>query len=176
MASVRSTWIGQRPLYPLLLAFSVSCFIGALASDIAYWRTADVVWVDFSDWLVTVGVIAGYATLVVALFEIFILRSGRLYRPSWLYAIGMIVALILATFDMLVHTRDAWTSVVPWGIILSALVVVVAIVAGWMTRETDVPVVLRELAGSREPAIPRDPAVAHEPAVAREPARSKVTG
>jgi uncharacterized membrane protein len=147
-----------------------------LASDIAYWRTADVIWADFSDWLVTVGVIAGYATLVVALIEIFILRNGRLYRPTWLCAIGMVAALILATFDMLVHTRDAWTSVVPWGIVLSALVVVVAVVAAWMTRETDAPAVSREPAGSPEPAISRERAVAREPAITREPARSKVTG
>jgi uncharacterized membrane protein len=170
MTGFRSTRIGWRPIYPLLLAFSFSCFIGTLASDIAYWRTADVMWTDFSDWLVTVGVIVGYATLMVALIESFILRSGRLYRPTWLYAIGMIVALILATFNMLVHTRDAWTSVVPWGIALSALVVVIAIVTGWTTRETYEPVI------SREPAIPPEPTVAREPAVPRELARSKVTG
>jgi uncharacterized membrane protein len=176
MAGLRSTWIGRRPLYPLLLAFSVSCFIGTLASDIAYWRTADVVWADFSDWLVTVGVIVGYATLVLALIEIFILRSGRLYRPNWLYAIGMVAALILATFDMLVHTRDAWTSVVPWGAGLSALVVVVAVVAGWTTRETYEYATSPEPASARAPAILREPAVAGEPATPREPVRSKVTG
>ena len=176
MASLRSTRIGRRPLYALLLAFSVSCFIGTLASDIAYWRAADVVWADFSDWLVTVGVIVGYATLVVALIEIFILRSGRLYRPTWLYAIGMVAALILATFDMLVHTRDAWTSVVPWGAVLSSLVVVIAVVAGWATRGAYEYATSREPGGAREPAIPREPAVAREPSAPRETVRSKVTG
>jgi uncharacterized membrane protein len=47
-----------------------------------------------------------------------------------------VVALILATFDMLVHTRDAWTSVVPWGLVLSATIVLVLILTGWITRET----------------------------------------
>lgn len=176
MASVRSTRIGRRPLHPFLLAFSVSCFIGTLASDVAYWRTADVVWADFSDWLVTIGVIVGYATLIVALIEIFIFRKGRFYRPPWLYTVGMIVALILATFDMLVHSRDAWTSVVPWGIVLSALVVVVAILAGWATPETYEPAITPDFAGSREPAIPHESAVTRKSAVPREPARSKVTG
>ena len=46
------------------------------------------------------------------------------------------MALILATFDMLVHTRDAWTSVVPWGLVLSAAIVLVLILTGWMTWET----------------------------------------
>ncbi len=55
---------------------------------------------------------------------------------TWRYAIGNVVALILATFNMLVHTRDAWTSVVPWGLVLSVAIVVVLILTGWMTRET----------------------------------------
>jgi uncharacterized membrane protein len=49
-----------RPFYPLLWAFAASCFLGTLVTDIAYWRTADIAWVDFSDWLVTAGVIIGY--------------------------------------------------------------------------------------------------------------------
>jgi uncharacterized membrane protein len=128
--------IGRRPFYPLLVAFAVSCFLGTLTTDIAYWRTADMMWVDFSDWLVTAGVLVGCATILVTLIEVFGLRSGRLRRPTWPYAIGNIVTLILATLNMLVHTRDAWTSVVPWGAVLSAAVVVVALVTGWVTRET----------------------------------------
>jgi uncharacterized membrane protein len=131
--------IGGRPLYPLLVAFAVSCFLGMLATDIAYWGTADMMWADFSDWLVTVGVVVGYVAILLALIEVFALRSGRLRRPSWLYAIGNIVTLILATLNMLVHTRDAWTSVVPWGVVLSAAVVVVALVTGWVTRESYAP-------------------------------------
>ena len=42
----------------------------------------------------------------------------------------------MATVDVLVHTRDAWTSVVPWGLVLSAAVVVVLVITGLVTRET----------------------------------------
>jgi len=131
--------IGGRPFYPLLVAFAISCFLGTLATDIAYWRTADMMWADFSDWLVTAGVVVGYVTILVTLIEVFGLPSGRLRRPSWPYVIGNIVTLILATLNMLVHTRDAWTSVVPWGVVLSAAVVVIALVTGGVTRETFAP-------------------------------------
>jgi uncharacterized membrane protein len=33
---------------------------------------------------------------------------------------------------MLVHTRDAWTSVFPWGLVLSAAVVLILLFTGWM--------------------------------------------
>jgi uncharacterized membrane protein len=107
-----------------------------LATDIAYWWTADMMWADFSDWLLTVGVIVGYATVVVSLIETFAIRSPLRGGATWRYAIGNVVALILATFNILVHTRDAWTSVVPWGLVLSAATVLVLILTAWMTRET----------------------------------------
>jgi uncharacterized membrane protein len=123
----------RKPAYFNLVGLAASCFVGLLATDLAYWQTANMMWADFSAWLVTAGVVAGYVAIVVALIEVFALRSPRL-RPTWLWAISNLVALILATFDMLVHTRDAWTSVVPWGVILSALVVLVILVAACMER------------------------------------------
>jgi uncharacterized membrane protein len=115
--------------------------LGTLATDIAYWLTADIMWADFSDWLVTAGVIVGYLTIAVALIEVFAVRSARLRRRSLAWAVGLFVALILATLDMFVHTRDAWTSVVPWGVVLSAVVVAVVCVSAWMTRATYDPAV-----------------------------------
>lgn len=128
--------IGRQPFYRALAAFAVSWFVGTLATDIAYWRTADMMWTDFSAWLLTVGVIVGYVTIVVALIETFAIRSQLRRRATWPYAIGNVVALLLATVNMLVHTRDAWTSVVPWGLILSVAVVIVLILTGLMTRVT----------------------------------------
>jgi uncharacterized membrane protein len=42
--------------------------------------------------------------------------------------------MIVATFNMLIHTRDAWTSVVPWGLALSGITVVLLVFTtsiGW---------------------------------------------
>lgn len=39
---------------------------------------------------------------------------------------------ILALFNVVVHSCDGWTSVVPTGIILSAIVSVLALVTSWM--------------------------------------------
>jgi len=39
--------------------------------------------------------------------------------------------LVLSFFNALIHTRDAYTSVVPSGLILSGLVVLLLIVTGW---------------------------------------------
>jgi uncharacterized membrane protein len=133
---------GRRAFYPALTALAFSCFAGALATDIAYWRTADWFWVDASDWLVTIGVVAGYAALALALIEVFAFRTPLRDPPTLASAVGQIVALILATVNMLVHTRDVWTSAVPWGLVLSALVVFILLVIGLAARAASEPVVV----------------------------------
>lgn len=128
--------IGRRPFYRVLAALAVCCFLGTLTTDIAYWWTAQMMWADFSAWLLTVGVIVGCIAVVVGLIETFAIRSALRDPAPWPYAVGGVLALILAVVDMLVHTRDAWTSVVPWGLVLSAAVVLVLILTAWMTRRT----------------------------------------
>jgi uncharacterized membrane protein len=52
--------------------------------------------------------------------------------PGWAYALTTLILLILATFNMLIHTRDAWTSVVPWGLALSVATVVLLLITTWI--------------------------------------------
>jgi uncharacterized membrane protein len=42
--------------------------------------------------------------------------------------------LLLSVFNVLIHSRDAWTSVVPTGLILSAAVVFILLFTGWIGR------------------------------------------
>jgi uncharacterized membrane protein len=48
--------IAMHPIHPMLVPFPIACFVGTLLTDIAYVNTANVMWVDFSDWLVSAGV------------------------------------------------------------------------------------------------------------------------
>ena len=54
---------------------------------------------------------------------------SRRYAPPATFAVAALVAWVVAVFNMLVHTHDAWTSVVPWGVTLSAVTVLVLAVA-----------------------------------------------
>ncbi|QJP17923.1 DUF2231 domain-containing protein [Starkeya sp. ORNL1] len=108
----------------MLAVVPATCFVGALLTDLVYWRSAEMMWADFSAWLVSTGVVLGWLFLIVGLIEIAARPSHRRREGIWAYLIGNLVVLVFATLNMLVHTRDAWTSVVPWGLILSAATVV----------------------------------------------------
>ena len=49
--------IFRQPIHPILVPVPIACFIGVLLTDVTYWWSADMMWADFSAWLVTVGVI-----------------------------------------------------------------------------------------------------------------------
>ncbi|MBX6323517.1 MAG: DUF2231 domain-containing protein [Rhodospirillaceae bacterium] len=124
--------IGRHPIHPMLVPFPIACFVGTLVTDIVYWRTAVMMWADFSAWLVTVGVILGFLAAIAGLVDFLGSRYVRAHAAAWAHFAGNAAALALAVVNMLVHTRDAWTSVVPWGLVLSAVVVGILLVTGWL--------------------------------------------
>ncbi|HEX4712520.1 DUF2231 domain-containing protein [Phenylobacterium sp.] len=123
--------IGGHPIHPMLVPFPIVCFVGTLITDIVYWRTADIFWGDISDWLLTAGLVVSIFVVIAGLTDFFGDRRVRALRAAWIHGIGNAVALILAIFNAFVHTRDAYTSVVPTGLILSALVVLILLATGW---------------------------------------------
>jgi uncharacterized membrane protein len=124
--------ISKYPIHSILVPFAVAYFCGALLTDLTYWQTAEMMWADFSAWLVSVGVVIGYLAVIAGLFDLLTKRFASVPAPVWPWVIANLVALILATLNMFIHSRDAWTSVVPWGLILSAVVVLILLFAGWM--------------------------------------------
>ena len=135
VANPRSTVrIFRQPIHPMLVPIPIACFIGAPLTDLTYWRSAEMMWADFSAWLVTVGVIFGYLAAVFGLIDFLGNRFIRAQPPAWPHALGNVLVLILATLNMFIHSRDAWTSVVPWGVALSAAVVLILMFTIWMGR------------------------------------------
>jgi uncharacterized membrane protein len=124
--------IASHPIHPMLVPIPIVCFIGALLTDITYAVTAEMMWADFSTWLLAVGLIGGLLAGIAGLTDLLSNRLIRATPPAWPHGIGNIVALVLAFFNLLVHTRDAWTSVVPTGLVLSIIVVLILPVTGWL--------------------------------------------
>lgn len=130
---VRSTaQIAGHPIHPMLVPIPIACFIGALLTDIAYVVSAEIMWANFSAWLLVVGVIFGVLAAIAGLTDFLGNRLVRAQPPAWPHLLGNAVALILATVNALIHTRDAWTSVWPTGLILSAITVLILPVTGWL--------------------------------------------
>jgi uncharacterized membrane protein len=88
-------------------------------------------WSVISVWLLTVGLIMALFAVIAGFIDFLGDRRIRDLRAVWIHAIGNAVALVLSIINVLVHSRDGYTSVVPTGLILSTLVVLILLVTGW---------------------------------------------
>ena len=116
-----------RLLHPRLIAPGAALLIAAFATDAIYWRTLLFEWNNFSIWLLAAGlVLAGLAGLALQLD----MARGRIGAMAWGRFAGFTVAALLSLLNAFVHSRDAYTAVVPDGLALSALVTVLLVVLG----------------------------------------------
>lgn len=131
--SLRATaQIARHPIHPMLVPIPIVCFIGALLTDITYYVTAEMMWADFSAWLLVVGLIGGVLAAIAGLTDFLGNRLIRNQAPAWPHLLGNALVLVLSFFNALIHTRDAWTSVVPTGLVLSIVVVLILPITGWL--------------------------------------------
>ncbi len=124
--------IAGHPIHPMLVPFPIACFTLTLLTDIAYWRTSNLMWQHFSEWLLLAGLVLGALAALAGAVDFLSRREIRAQRPAWPHAIGNVVVMLLALVNSFVHAADGWTGVVPWGLILSAATVLLLLVTGWL--------------------------------------------
>jgi uncharacterized membrane protein len=117
-----------RLLHPHLISGGATLLMGALVSDIFYSQTANMQWANFSVWLITAGLILALLAGLALLLDLALGRSGRV---SWVHLCALAGAALLSLLNVFVHSRDAWTSVVPQGLELSLLVAICLVIIGW---------------------------------------------
>jgi uncharacterized membrane protein len=127
----RHSAVLSHPFYSSVTSFPGVCFVLTLLNDIAYWRTGNLQWQNFAEWLLLAGLIVGGLVLLAQGIEL--LRRGRpASGPGWMYVGGTIIILVLALINSFVHARDGWTAVVPEGLALSFITVMAMLVKGWL--------------------------------------------
>lgn len=120
-----------HPLHAMFVPFPIACFVGTFASDIAYWKSANMQWANFSAWLLAAGLVISIFAVIFGLIDFLGSRQVRNLRAAWIHAGGNVLVIVLSILNAFVHSRDAYTSVVPAGLILSGLVVLILLVTGW---------------------------------------------
>jgi uncharacterized membrane protein len=122
---------GNRPApFPLHRGFigaGAVLLMAALITDYTYYTTTLWQWANFSAWLIT----AGLMLMLLAVFPLLIsFATGRAIRLNTTSFILVTAADLLSLVNAFVHTRDAWSSVVPQGILLSAVSTILLVIAG----------------------------------------------
>lgn len=125
-----TTGSGPNPLHGLLLSFPVALFPAALVTDIAYLRTEQIQWTNFSAWLIAGAMVFTGLVLAWAVVSLVIgLRGGDRLRRM-VYA-GLLAGLfVVGLINAFQHSRDGWSSVGTFGLLLSIISAILALAAG----------------------------------------------
>jgi uncharacterized membrane protein len=114
-----------------LCRYPLACFVGTFITDLVYWRTATIVWADMSAWLLTAGLVVSIFVVLAGLIDFLGDRRIRTIRAAWVHGLDNALVIVLSIINDFIHSRDAYTSVVPTGLILSGVVVLILLVTGW---------------------------------------------
>ncbi|RMO13397.1 hypothetical protein ALQ47_00527 [Pseudomonas cichorii] len=117
------------PLHAILLAGTVPLFLGALLSDITYFKTFQIQWSNFASWLIAGGLVFCGLALLFALVNL-IRAEHKAGRPL-VYFLLLLGTWVLGLINAFEHAKDAW-AVMPSGLILSVIVTVLSVVSAWI--------------------------------------------
>src|SRR6195952_2103005 len=125
-----------HPWHPHLIGSGAVLLIATLITDIIYMRTLLFQWENLSIWLLTGGLVLAALGGVTLALDILWRRVARI---DWEKFTGLAVSAILSLLNAFVHSRDAYTAVVPQGIVLSASVAALLVFIGWRGWSVSAP-------------------------------------
>lgn len=121
--------IVRHPIFSMLLPIPVICFVGALLTDLSYLGSGgNLLWVNFSSWLLAAGLFFGAVALLILLID------GLRGAAAWPAFALLLAAWVVEFINSLVHARDGWTAVAGMGLVLSIVGALLALIAGWLGR------------------------------------------
>ena len=114
-------------MHAIVLVSSLPLFIGALLSDWAYTSSHQVQWLNFAAWLIAGGLLIAGPALLWGAVDLLRSRATR-HRRGMIYLSLLLATFVIGFINALVHAKDGWAAM-PTGLILSAVVVVLAATA-----------------------------------------------
>jgi uncharacterized membrane protein len=129
------TTIGGHPVHPMLVPFPIAFLVGAFASDLAFWGTREQFWALMSAWLIGAGVVTGVVAAVFGLVDFLFIRRVRAIPAAWYHFAANAAMLVISLWNGARRLDDAVGAVLPLGLVLSAAVTVLLLIAGWFGGE-----------------------------------------
>jgi uncharacterized membrane protein len=118
----------------MLIPLPIGFLVGTLASDLAFWGSADAFWARASFWLLAAGVVTGLLAAVFGFIDFVSIERAR--RPAgWAHFLGNLLAVTLSLVSWLLRLADHAAAVLPTGLVLSFVVVAILLVTGWLGGE-----------------------------------------
>jgi uncharacterized membrane protein len=122
--------IAGHPIHPMLVPFPIAFLVATFVCDLIFWRTGNSGWSTASFYFL--GAAIGMAALAAAELTDF-LGDERIrdLSAAWHHMIGNMVVVVLALVNWYRRYAGGDAAVLPWGLLLSTVIVLLLLYNGW---------------------------------------------
>lgn len=120
-----------HPVHAMSVAFPVALTFCTFGADVLYWWTGDLFWARAALWAVGTGFLLGMFAGVSGTAELLLVPGIRARAAAWTHFVIAVVLLSLLGANWGYRLYGYESAVLPYGILLSAVSVVVVGFTGW---------------------------------------------
>jgi uncharacterized membrane protein len=123
--------VAGHPLHPMLIPFPIAFLVSTFVCDLIFWRTGNPAWSTAALYLLGAALVMAGLAAVAGLTDFFGDERIRQMSSAWHHMIGNVIAVLLALINWYRRYADGDAAVLPWGLVLSTLVVLILLYTGW---------------------------------------------
>jgi len=120
-----------HPIHAMSVAFPVALTFCTFGADALYWWTGDPFWACAALWAVGAAFLLGMVAGVSGTAELLLVPGIRARPAAWTHFIIAVTLLSLLGANWGFRLQGFESAVLPYGILLSAVCVVVVVFTGW---------------------------------------------
>jgi uncharacterized membrane protein len=124
--------VADHPLHPMLIPFPIALLVATFACDVAYWSSGNAFWAQAGAWSLGAAIVMAALAALAGLTDFLGNARIRAVSDAWHHMIGNVIAVVLALVGLWMRYRyGAAEAVLPWGILLSTIIVLLLLYTGW---------------------------------------------
>lgn len=123
--------VSGHPIHAMSVAFPVALTFCLFGADVLYWWTGDAFWARAAIWAAGTGFLFGMLAGFSGTAELLLVSGIRSRAPAWTHFIIAVTLLALLGANWGHRLSGYQEAVLPYGILLSALCVIVVGFTGW---------------------------------------------
>jgi len=132
MANPQSTAsIAGHPIHPMLIPFPIAFFVSTFVCDLVFWQTGYPIWATAALWLLGAGIVMALLAAVFGFIDFLGDQRIRDLPPAWWHFLGNLAVVLIAVLNWYRRYAFGDAAVLPWGLVLSLIVVAILLFTGW---------------------------------------------
>lgn len=124
--------IRKHPVHPMLVVFPIAFLAVVAPLDLLFLWSGLPFWARMAAVLNGAGLAMGLVAAAVGLVDLLLIPVVRRHVSAWSHALAAVMLLAVSAAGVWLRWPDPVAAVWPWGLLLSAVMVLLVAVAGWL--------------------------------------------